>query len=74
MYILTWSAWNPDSIKALFKPACDGLAHVLYLAFAKPSLTEGLSFAGQSPASTVWYNGENQPARVVYKEAIDGLF
>ena len=37
MYILTWSAWNPDSIKALFAPACDGLAQVLYLAFGNPS-------------------------------------
>ena len=25
-YLLTWSAWNPEAIKALFKPACDGMA------------------------------------------------
>lgn len=44
--MLTWKAWNPTAIKQLFKPACDGLAQVLYIAFGSPDATRGINFDG----------------------------
>ena len=42
----------------------------MYLAFGNPSASLGLDFSLESMGTTIWYNGGNVAASVIYKEEI----